>query len=429
MRIIANFTQFKQLEQLCTIAIDYTQHLHPVDRMFAMDELAYRLDPMVGVPLAIVSGNANPTRKTTYCSNLNEYPPGTFAYPLHSQQRKNVLYQPIASYHDIIDEMGLTINLAHLVPTGCSGKIVIAGGFVCRMITAASVEYEPSLLCGYENSDIDFFCVGQWTDAECNQAVMNLVDEIAKHSPRHYTMDPFYCTRRALTIPLRRNLPIARRLEKEFTTTNQNRKIKYQIIFKRYNTIEHLLTSFDIAACAVAYDGNAIYATPRAIKAHQTGVNVVSAFHHSVANGDRLLKYYERGFAICDPMGVFVKNHAKTVMENFMDSANKQRVQSSDWEYDDMSNTITPCAQIVQRWSRDLNYNHFETVEEAATWMINTMTQYSNNNQLSQETTTQAEHLNKMIFDGILIPSVHFCIPSDDFTRILATNIPDPAKK
>lgn len=74
-----------------------------------------------------------------------------------------------------------------------------------------------------------------------------------------------------------------------------------QIVCRLYETVEQILIGFDLDCSAVAYDGQKVFASPRAIAAFATRINKVHMDRRSPSYEHRLFKYSKRGF------GVFVQ--------------------------------------------------------------------------------------------------------------------------
>ena len=75
-----------------------------------------------------------------------------------------------------------------------------------------------------------------------------------------------------------------------------------QIILSVYKNVAHLLSSFDVDSCAVAFvPGKGVYCTPRCLRALRHSVNIFDSNHETVNYCHRLEKYDERGFQIALP--------------------------------------------------------------------------------------------------------------------------------
>ena len=76
---------------------------------------------------------------------------------------------------------------------------------------------------------------------------------------------------------------------------------KFQMVLRKYQTISALLHSFDVPACAVAFDGQRAHLTALSAYAHTHRVNVVHPEYRSPSYEHRLIKYFERGYALALP--------------------------------------------------------------------------------------------------------------------------------
>jgi len=76
---------------------------------------------------------------------------------------------------------------------------------------------------------------------------------------------------------------------------------KIQFITRLYSTADEVLNGFDIDCCCLGYDGLDVTLTERCVEALRTRVNTVNLDIRGECYEMRLLKYAERGFAICVP--------------------------------------------------------------------------------------------------------------------------------
>jgi hypothetical protein len=76
---------------------------------------------------------------------------------------------------------------------------------------------------------------------------------------------------------------------------------KVQIVTREFATASDILSCFDIDCCCVAFDGTKVWASPRAVRALRSGVNLIDLKFRSATFESRLLKYSRRGFAVQDP--------------------------------------------------------------------------------------------------------------------------------
>lgn len=85
-------------------------------------------------------------------------------------------------------------------------------------------------------------------------------------------------------------------LSPSFLTGRGRRAV--QVVCRLYETVQQILIGFDLDCSAVAYDGQKVYASPRAIAAFATRINKVHIDRRSPSYEHRLFKYTARGFKI-----------------------------------------------------------------------------------------------------------------------------------
>eukprot|EP01129_Flabellula_baltica_P012849 TRINITY_DN5867_c0_g1_i1.p1 TRINITY_DN5867_c0_g1~~TRINITY_DN5867_c0_g1_i1.p1 ORF type:complete len:1757 (+),score=367.23 TRINITY_DN5867_c0_g1_i1:16-5286(+) len=74
-----------------------------------------------------------------------------------------------------------------------------------------------------------------------------------------------------------------------------------QIILRLYKSPAEILMGFDIDACCIGYDGNKVWALPRAKRAITKRYNLVDMSRRSLTYESRLYKYAKRGFSVAVP--------------------------------------------------------------------------------------------------------------------------------
>lgn len=77
--------------------------------------------------------------------------------------------------------------------------------------------------------------------------------------------------------------------------------IKHQLILRIYQSVEQVLSGFDLDSSCVGFDGSQFKAMPRFVRCLQTGLNMVQSGRQSKSFSSRLMKYFYRGVAICLP--------------------------------------------------------------------------------------------------------------------------------
>ncbi|KAJ5894821.1 hypothetical protein N7495_006512 [Penicillium taxi] len=125
-------------------------------------------------------------------------------------------------------------------------------------------------------SDVDLFLYGM-TDEQALTKIMEIEDKI-----RNTILYETTTIRTKNTITIASQYP--------------NRHI--QIVLRIYQSLSEILTGFDVDVSCVAYDGQQVYASPRAIAAFITQVNQIDLTRRSPSYENRLSKYSHRGFEV-----------------------------------------------------------------------------------------------------------------------------------
>ncbi|KAI9024784.1 hypothetical protein DFJ74DRAFT_56354 [Hyaloraphidium curvatum] len=110
---------------------------------------------------------------------------------------------------------------------------------------------------------------------------------------------------------------------------------KIQVILREYKSKEEALNEFDLDCVCVGYDGREVLATPRALKAISTRVNVVDLSIRGTAYESRLLKYAERGFAVAIPgldLSMVDKGHLVLKREPTYWNKDEDALTSDSWD-------------------------------------------------------------------------------------------------
>jgi len=74
-----------------------------------------------------------------------------------------------------------------------------------------------------------------------------------------------------------------------------------QLILRRYRNVADILLGFDVDCCQVAFDGEKVLATPAALRAINTGINIVDPERGTRKYEERLTKYAKRGYMVAVP--------------------------------------------------------------------------------------------------------------------------------
>lgn len=86
------------------------------------------------------------------------------------------------------------------------------------------------------------------------------------------------------------------RTKNAITIVSQYPTRHVQIVLRLYKSISEVLTGFDVDCSCVAYDGQQVWASPRAVAAFMTQVNTIDLTRRSPSYENRLSKYSHRGF-------------------------------------------------------------------------------------------------------------------------------------
>lgn len=91
------------------------------------------------------------------------------------------------------------------------------------------------------------------------------------------------------------------RTKNTITVVSQYPTRHVQIVLRIYRSVAEILTGFDVDCSCAAYDGQQVYASPRAIAAYITQANQVDLTRRSPSYENRLSKYSHRGFEVFWP--------------------------------------------------------------------------------------------------------------------------------
>ena len=73
---------------------------------------------------------------------------------------------------------------------------------------------------------------------------------------------------------------------------------RFQFILVKFNSIEDIFESFDMAPCKVAFDGTTTYFTKKSEEAYNYMINIFDESKYSILSNHRLLKYLTYGFSV-----------------------------------------------------------------------------------------------------------------------------------
>ena len=167
---------------------------------------------------------------------------------------------------------------------------LIAGGAALRALLADSSSFT--------GSDVDIFI---WTNgaadpqASATRLARRIWNELVTADP---AQEEWYIVRSAHVITMRCT-PIPM-WERNLLGMEQ----PVQIILRLYDSPSEVLHGFDHDACCVGYDGEAVMALPRALRALRHGYTILNPLHawpNEPSYELRCLKYATRGFAVAVP--------------------------------------------------------------------------------------------------------------------------------
>jgi ankyrin repeat protein len=92
------------------------------------------------------------------------------------------------------------------------------------------------------------------------------------------------------------------RTKNAITIASQHPTRHVQIVLRLYDSISQIITGFDVDCACAAYDGNQVYASPRALTAFATQTNTIDLSRRSPSYENRLSKYSHRGFEVHWPL-------------------------------------------------------------------------------------------------------------------------------
>jgi hypothetical protein len=88
------------------------------------------------------------------------------------------------------------------------------------------------------------------------------------------------------------------RTKNTITIASQYPNRHVQIVLRIYRSVAEILTGFDVDVSCAAFDGQQVYASPRAIAAYATQTNQIDLTRRSPSYENRLSKYSHRGFEV-----------------------------------------------------------------------------------------------------------------------------------
>eukprot|EP01117_Protostelium_nocturnum_P018316 TRINITY_DN7638_c0_g1_i1.p1 TRINITY_DN7638_c0_g1~~TRINITY_DN7638_c0_g1_i1.p1 ORF type:complete len:458 (-),score=132.44 TRINITY_DN7638_c0_g1_i1:141-1334(-) len=152
-------------------------------------------------------------------------------------------------------------------------NIFAAGGSVLAALTDSIKTKE------LESSDIDLFIYGV-TKEEAKDLVLRILTTVYKNNKKGIIV-----VRSKQSITISCGYPIR----------------NIQIITRIYKSPGEILLGFDVDSCAVGYDFDNVWVSPRAVRAITKRYNLVNPTRRSTSYEYRLFKYAKRGYAVMIP--------------------------------------------------------------------------------------------------------------------------------
>jgi hypothetical protein len=160
-----------------------------------------------------------------------------------------------------------------------------ANGFTLKL-TLRSL----SFLLSHIRSDIDLFLYGLKDEEAAKAKMLEIYENIQSCARADVT-----CIRTAYAVTIVCEYP------QRFLSFEYSNLRHIQIILRLYSSPSEILAGFDVDACAVGYNGNQVFATPRAFVSFVTQTMTVDMTRRSPSYEVRLVKYAQRGFEIFVP--------------------------------------------------------------------------------------------------------------------------------
>ncbi|KAL0477770.1 hypothetical protein AKO1_005229 [Acrasis kona] len=127
-----------------------------------------------------------------------------------------------------------------------------------------------------KKSDIDLFLYGL-TEDQAQEKIIHIYETIKK------------------------NVVNFRKTNDNKTYIIRTKHFRVQVILRLYKSPSEILTGFDVDCCCVGYDGREVWASPRAVRAIKTRMNLVDVERQSTTYEARLFKYAKRGYRVGVP--------------------------------------------------------------------------------------------------------------------------------
>lgn len=160
--------------------------------------------------------------------------------------------------------------------------IILAGGFVTMVLMGVVTLEKGKLPVMPAGTDINvFMCLSNV--AICDQTIHDFVVSLTRDKPHMTAM---------ITMPTSRDASIL--VTEKDESGNEVASVKFQLSLAAAETPSHVLASFNVSACKLAYDGGRVYASDSALETLATGVMLFDATKSSKTSVNIYSKYMTR---------------------------------------------------------------------------------------------------------------------------------------
>ncbi|KAJ7815969.1 ankyrin repeat protein [Mycena olivaceomarginata] len=250
-------------------------------RLFATDKAHARLsNPHVGLVDDLRTTRARVVNDETDLS-------AKYVMPLSELNRRKEGTPSIVSDIDEFKKNWSVFSEGSLSQLFDWNNVVAAGGAVLACLTPLSAEAKASKRAmrkyyhsvAYPTSDVDLFLWGL-NPEQAEEKITKIYEAVRDSVPWDVT-----CVRTKHTVSIHSQYPYR----------------SVQIVLRLYSSPAEILAGFDIDAPCCAYDGDRVYANPRAIIAMMRQCNTVDMTRRSPSYEVRLAKYSARAFEVYVP--------------------------------------------------------------------------------------------------------------------------------
>ncbi|KAF9446800.1 ankyrin [Macrolepiota fuliginosa MF-IS2] len=275
------------LDDLLKPSLDEERELR---KLFAQDKMNSRLDdPYVGLVNVFGPGTdaVRKTRTRIVDSSNEEDFSGKYIMPLADAQRRVNGEASMVADLDEFKKNWSIFTEGSLSQLFDWNNVIAAGGAVLSALLPLPEESKKSKRAirkyyhsaAFPSSDVDLFLWGL-TPEQAERKIVAIYEAVRDSVPWDVT-----CIRTKHTISIHSQYPYR----------------SVQIVLRLYRSPAEVLAGFDIDAPCCAYDGERVWANPRAVTAMIRQCNTVDVTRRSPSYEVRLAKYAKRGFEVYVP--------------------------------------------------------------------------------------------------------------------------------